>query len=134
MTTLEHAIKIAAARDTVFEAFTEISRLSGWHIGSVKGEVEVGKTLTLTHQSGMQFSWRTDELIPAKKITQVCVDGPGSSIGKTLTILLSDESDGRTFVRLSDAGWRDDDEHLPLCNTYWGTALSQLRIYLEKNK
>jgi uncharacterized protein YndB with AHSA1/START domain len=132
MTTLRHAIKVAASRDAVYHVFTDIAGLSVWHLGSVQGEVGVGKTFTIERRPGLSFGWRTDELDPALKILQTCVEGPGASAGKTLTITFSNESDGRTLVELSDAGWHDDDPHLPLCNTYWGEAMTRLRSYLER--
>jgi uncharacterized protein YndB with AHSA1/START domain len=109
-------------------------RISGWHLGRVQGEVRVGKTLTMERRPGLRFGWRTEELDPGLKIVQTCVEGPGSSAGKTLTITFFNEADGRTRVELSDTGWRDDDPHLPLCNTYWGEALTRLRSYLESSK
>ena len=134
MTTLRHAIKVAASRDAAYHAFTDIAGLAGWPLGSVQGEVSVGKTLTMERRPGLRFGWRTDELDPGLKIVQTCVEGPGASAGKTLTITLSNEADGRTLVELSDTGWRDDDPDLPLCNTYWGEALTRLRSYLESTE
>jgi uncharacterized protein YndB with AHSA1/START domain len=134
VTTLRHAIKVAASRDAVYRAFTDIGGLAGWHLGSVHGEVSVGKTLTVERRPGLRFRWRSDALDPGVKIVQTCIEGPGASVGKTLTINFVNEADGRTLVELSDAGWRDDDPHLPLCNTYWGEALTRLRSYLESSK
>jgi hypothetical protein len=134
MTTLRHAIKVAASRDAAYRAFSNITGLAGWHLGSVQGEVGVGKTFTLERRPGLRFGWRTDKLDPGLKIVQTCVEGPDTSAGKTLTITFGDEADGRTHVELSDAGWRDDDPHLPFCNTYWGEALARLRSYLESGK
>ena len=134
MTTLRHAIRVGASRDAAYHAFTDIAGLAGWQLGRVQGEVRVGKTLTMERRPGLHFGWRTDELDPGHKIVQTCVEGPGSSAGKTLTITFSSETDSKTLVELSDAGWHDDDQDLPLCNTYWGEALTRLRSYLETGK
>jgi uncharacterized protein YndB with AHSA1/START domain len=133
MLTLTHAVKIAAPRNTVFLAFADIAELAGWHLGEIEGEVAPGEAFYLERQPGLRFGWRTDQLETDRKIVQTCVEGPGSSAGKTLTIGFSDEPDGRTLVSLQDAGWHPDDAHLPLCNTYWGEALGRLRDYLEGN-
>jgi uncharacterized protein YndB with AHSA1/START domain len=134
MTTLRHAIKVAAPREAAYRAFADIAELAGWHMGSVQGEVNVGKTFTVERRPGLRFAWRTDGLDPGLKIVQTCTEGPGVSAGRTLTLTFSTEDDGRTVVELSDAGWRDDDPDLPLCNTYWGEALTQLRSYLQRSK
>lgn len=59
------------------------------------------------------------------------MEGPGNSVGKTLTISVSDLPDGRTLVQLSDGEWQEGDPDLPLCNTRWGEALASLRNSLE---
>ena len=115
-------------------SFTEVAGLTRWQLGAIKGEVDLGKTLVMERRPGLRFGWRTDQLEPGRKIVQTCVEGPGASSGKTLTISLSDEPHGRTLVQLSDAGWREDDPHLPLCNTYGGEALSRLRAYQENSE
>jgi uncharacterized protein YndB with AHSA1/START domain len=134
MITLRHAIKIAAKRDAVYRSFTEVEALAGWQLGGIKGDVELGKTLVMERQPGLRFGWRIDQLVRGRKIVQTCIEGPGASRGKTLTILLSDEPDDRTLVQLSDAGWREDDPNLALCNTNWGEALSRLRAYQENSE
>jgi uncharacterized protein YndB with AHSA1/START domain len=131
MIALLHAVKIASPRNAVFNAFADISELANWHLGTIDGEVAVGAIFHLERRPGLRFGWRTDEIETDKKIAQTCVEGPGSSAGKTLTVTLSDEQDGRTLILLQDSGWRQHDEHLPLCNTYWGEALGRLRDYLE---
>jgi uncharacterized protein YndB with AHSA1/START domain len=117
MITLEHAVKISAPREAVFSAFTDHAKLAGWHIEKIEGEVAPGKTVYLERRPGLRFGWKTEVLDAGKKIVQTCVEGPGSSVGKKLTILFSDEPDGRPLLRLSDSGWHENDEHLPLCNS-----------------
>ncbi len=131
MITLMHAVKIAAPRNEVFRAFADIGELVGWHLGAVDGEIAVGKTFHLERRPGLRFGWRTDQIEANRKIVQTCVEGPGSSAGKTLTIVFSDEQDARTLIQLQDSGWHQHDAHLPFCNTYWGEALGRLRGYLE---
>jgi uncharacterized protein YndB with AHSA1/START domain len=134
MITLKHAVKIAAPRDVVFRAFTEIAELANWHLGTIDGEVEAGKTFHLERRPDLRFRWRTDRIDAGNKIVQTCVDGPGFSRGKTLTIDFSDEPDARTLIQLNDSGWHEQDKHLPLCNTHWGEALGRLRDYLESKR
>lgn len=132
MTALHHAIKISASRQAVFTALTDHDQLAAWHIGEIEGEVAPGTTMYLESRAGLRFGWKTEEVEKGSKIVQTCVEGPGSSAGKKLELLLSDDPDGRTLVRLNDSGWSESDEHLPFCNTYWGEALVNLRSYIEK--
>jgi uncharacterized protein YndB with AHSA1/START domain len=131
MVTIQHAAKIAADREAVYRALTEIEKMAGWHVGSIEGKIAVGATFFLEHQPGKRFGWRTEQLEPGTRIVQTYIEGEGSSAGKSLTILLSDLDDGRTQLELSDGPWSEGDPHLAYCNTYWGGALSKLKTRLE---
>ncbi|WP_321968942.1 SRPBCC family protein [Paraburkholderia tropica] len=132
MVTLHHAIKIAAPRSAVYRALTDLDEMNAWHMGGVQGTIAPGEVMTLTPNPHLRFSWRTETLEPDTKVVQTEVEGPGSSVGKTLTFLLSDLDDGRTQVDLTDGEWPDGDPHLPFCNTRWGQVLDHLKSYVEK--
>lgn len=133
MTTLRHAIKIVGGRTDIYRALTDVTEMAAWHLGSVEGAVYPGEVLTLTPKPGTRFAWRTDRLERDTEIVQAAVEGSGTSRGKTLTFRLSDSDDGRTLVELSDGAWRDDDPHLPFCNTHWGEVLHRLKDYVERD-
>jgi uncharacterized protein YndB with AHSA1/START domain len=132
MVSLLHAIKIAAPRDAVYRALTKVDGMQGWHLGTITGAIAEGDSFYLERRPGLRFGWRTDRLLANARIEQTCIEGPGASDAKHLTIDLSDLPDGRTLVELRDEGWTEDDSHLPFCNTYWGEALSHLRAYAEQ--
>ncbi len=132
MTMLRHAIKIDASRDRVFRALSDMNEMTAWHHGGVEGDITVGAVLYLNAKPGMRFGWETKELVGNERIVQTCVEGPGSSKGKTITFALSDAEAGMTLVELTDGDWADDDEHLPFCNTHWGEVLYRLKQYVEQ--
>jgi uncharacterized protein YndB with AHSA1/START domain len=129
--TLRHAIKINATRERIFKALTTIDEMAAWHHGPVEGDIAVGAVMTLNAKPGLKISWETKELIDNERIVQVCVEGPGTSVGKNLVISLSDAEAGSTLVELTDGDWADDDDHLPFCNTHWGNVLIRLKQYTE---
>ena len=133
-TTLHHAIKIAASRLDVFKALTDVGEVAAWHVGGIEGEIAVGSTLCLNPKPGLRFGWRTDEIVTNEQLRQICVEGPGSSVGKILTVALSDAGDGGTLVKLTDSGWPDGDAGLPFCNTRWGEVLLRLKEYVEGHR
>jgi len=132
MTTLRHAVNIAAPRPTVFGAISEPTRMQPWHLGTVEGGFGLGEEVRLVSRPGLSFTWRTDAIEPGSGFAQTCLAGPGSSAGKTLRFEVADAGDGRTRVSLAHAGWDADDPELPFCNTYWGEALARLRDHLEQ--
>jgi uncharacterized protein YndB with AHSA1/START domain len=131
-TTLHHAIKIAASRPHVFKALADAGEMAAWHVGGIEGKIAVGSTLYLNPKPGLRFGWKTDEIVTNERLRQTCVEGPGSSVGKVLTVALSDTGNGCTLVKLTDSGWRDGDAGLPFCNTRWGEVLLGLKEYVEK--
>ena len=133
MTTLRHAIAISAPRSEVYAALANIDHMRGWHEGTMTGEAVPGKTVTWTPKPGLTFGWRIDELNKDTSIVRTAVEGPGNTVGKTLTISLADLPDGRTEVSLADGEWASDDPHLAYCNTYWGGVLNRLKSYVEKS-
>jgi len=132
MVTLKHAVKISAPRGAVYQALTDLEAMRGWHLGTVEGAILAGQVMTLTPKPGQRFSWRTDRLEPDAAIIQTEVEGPGSSVGKTLTFTLSDLQDGSTQVDLTHGEWLEGDDHLPFCNTHWGEVLHRLKSHVEK--
>jgi uncharacterized protein YndB with AHSA1/START domain len=131
-TTLHHAIKVAASRPHVFKALADAGEMAGWHVGGIEGEIAVGSTLYLNPKPGLRFGWTTDEIVTNERLRQICVEGPGSSVGKILIVALSDTGNGGTLVKLTDSGWPDTDADLPFCNTRWGEVLLRLKGYVEK--
>jgi uncharacterized protein YndB with AHSA1/START domain len=131
-TTLHHAIKIAASRRHVFKALADAGKMAAWHVGGTEGEIAVGSTLYLNPKPGLRFGWKTDAMVANERLRQICVEGPGSSVDKILTIALSDVGKDSTLVKLTDSGWSDGDADLPFCNTRWGEVLLRLKEYVEK--
>ena len=131
-TTLRHAIKVGASRPHVFKALADAGEMAAWHVGHIEGKVAVGSTFYLNPKPGLKFGWKTDEIVTNERVRQTCVEGPGSSGGKIVTVVLSDAGKDGTLVMLTDSGWIDDDAGLPFCNTQWGEVLLRLKEYAER--
>jgi len=131
-TTLRHAIKVAASRPYVFKALADAGEMAAWHVGHIEGKIAVGSTFSLNPKPGLKFGWKTDEIVTNERLRQTCVEGPGSSVGKIVTVVLSDAGKDGTLVMLTDSGWIDGDAGLPFCNTQWGEVLLRLKEYAEK--
>ena len=129
-TTLRHAIKVAASH--VFKALADAGEMAAWHVGHIEGKIAVGSTFSLSPKPGLKFGWKTDEIVTNERLRQTCVEGPGSSVGKIVTVVLSDAGKDGTLVMLTDSGWIDGDAGLPFCNTQWGEVLLRLKEYAEK--
>ncbi|MET0531493.1 MAG: SRPBCC domain-containing protein [Microvirga sp.] len=131
MVSLRHAIKIDASHIDTFRALTSPEELSVWQRGTVTGVVAEGAISIVSPRRGLSFVWRTERIEPETCLVQTCLEGPEASSGRTLTITLLENGDGRTRLELTDDGWDAAHPHLALCNTEWGAALSRLRTHLE---
>jgi len=134
MTTLRHAIKIAANQTAVFDALTDLDQMAQWHLGTVSGAMAEGQTLVLDPKPGQRFAWRTETLQAPTSVVQTAVEGSGTSPGRTLSFELAPAADGRTVVTLTDGTWADDDPHLAFCNTHWGEVLVRLKAHVESDR
>ncbi len=103
----------------MFKALTDVAQVAAWHLGHVEGKIAVGSVMSLTPKPGLKFGWQTKEIVKDERLAQLCVEGPGSSVGKDLMFTLSDAGGGVTAVHLSDGDWDDADPHLPFCNAHW---------------
>ncbi len=129
MTTLHHTIKIAAPRDKVYEALTNVTDFEKWHYAGVEGEIAVGATVSMKAKPHLSFAWKTLEMVEDTRLVQEGVEGPGD-VGKKITFELSDV-DGGTLVNFSDGAWKDGDPSMGYCNTHWGAALTRLKAFVE---
>ena len=129
MTTIHHAIKIAAPREKVFKALTDVTEFAKWHYTGVEGEIAVGATLRMKAKPHLSFAWKTIELVKNARLVQEGVEGPGKP-GKQITFDLSD-TEGGTLIQMTDGDWNDSDPSMAFCNTHWGAALTKLKSFVE---
>ena len=132
MIRLQHAIKVAAPRATLYHALTDLDEMAAWHLGEVAGAITPGEVLTLRPKPGLHLAFRTEALELNTRLVQTEVEGPSHSVGRTLIFQLADLDDGHTLVELTHGEWDESDSHLPLCNTHWGYVLHRLKAHVEK--
>ncbi len=131
MTTLHHAIKIAAPRSKVYTALTNPAEFAKWHFAPIEGQIAVGEVFSMNAKPHLSFSWKTLELVEDTRIVQEGIDSPGDA-GKRITFDLSD-ADGGTLVSFTDGEWKDGDPNMAYCNTHWGAALTKLKGFVEED-
>lgn len=128
---LKHAIKINSTPERVYNLLTTVEDLNSCHSLNVSGEIALGKKLKLKDGSkSLAFEWETLILEPHKHLKQVCVLGPGDSIGRKLEFFISKENNNKVILKLNHYSWKDND-HMPYCNTHWGSLLANIKSFLE---
>lgn len=126
--------RIAKPVAEVFEAVADPKRLSGYFTtGGAKGRLETGATVTWDfHDFPGAFPVEVVEVLQNERI----VLRWGSPIGDTTTVTMTfaDTGDGRTLVKIHEAGWRDtpEGEKAAFGNCEgWTGMLCAMKVFVE---
>jgi uncharacterized protein YndB with AHSA1/START domain len=131
MAEINHEIKIKASPERIFEALTTAGGLKSWQSAHVEGDGAPGHAWRFEFTGRPTFQWEVTESAAPTRVAWRCVEGPGDSVGTSVTFHLSGASDDRTLVELAHKGWPGTHGNYRKCNTYWGVLLHHLRQYVE---
>lgn len=124
----------------VFEAVVDPKKLSGYFTtGGAQGRLETGSTVTWDfHDFPGAFPVHVVEVEKDKKIVLrwgAAPDGdPAGAYETTVTMTFEGLEDGRTLVRITESGWRDNEAAQKAsygnCEG-WTGMLCAMKVYLE---
>ena len=132
---IRHEVGIKAAPNAVFQALTDLEKLSGWWTSDTRGiGSEVGGVLEFWFGDFCQkfdvVELQADKLVRWKAHAGEGVDEwAGTEVAFSLS---ADEKQCR--VHFSHSGWLRDSGFLPHCSTKWAVFLLSLKDLLEKGK
>ncbi len=126
--------RIAKPVAEVFEAVADPAKLSGYFTtGGAKGRLETGATVTWDfHDFPGAFPVEVVEVAANEKI--VLRWGSPTGVTTTVTMTFADTGDGRTLVKIHEAGWRDDaaGEKAAFGNCEgWTGMLCAMKVFVE---
>lgn len=134
---MTHSIKflfhINATKEKVFEAISGIKGLSNWWTVDTKGDSSKGGIIQFRFASAGGPDMKVTEIIPYDKISWECIESPHGWTGNTFTFLL-DENEGKTRVRFSHDGWKENGDSYAICSSGWGRYMESLRQYCQTGK
>lgn len=131
--------RIAKPVAEVFEAVADPAKLSGYFTtGGASARLEPGATVMWDfHDFPGAFPVYVTEVVPNEKIVlQWDADDPAAPEPYRTTVTFEFEAleDGRTLVRITEAGWRPSAEGLEAtlnnCKG-WTFVISAMKVYLE---
>jgi hypothetical protein len=93
----------------------------------------VGAKWLLNYANGPTFAWEITAH-DADKISWKCVQGPGDSVGTSVTFNLGKTPDGRVHLTFAHEGWPHQGGNFTKCNGLWGMLLHQLRAFAEHGR
>ena len=132
MAEIHHEMKIKAPADQVYEALTTAEGLKAWHSAHLEGDGAPGHAWLFEFSGRPTFRWEVTESAAPTRVAWWCVEGPGDSVGTSVTFRLSGAGEETTLVELAHQGWPGTHGNYRKCNTYWGVLLHHLRQYVEE--
>ena len=124
----------------VFEAVVDPKKLSGYFTtGGAQGRLETGSTVTWDfHDFPGAFPVHVVEVEKDKKVVlrwgAAPDDDPAGAYETTVTMTFEGLEDGRTLVRITESGWRDNEAAQKVsygnCEG-WTGMLCAMKVYLE---
>lgn len=133
MASIDHMFHIDAPIETIYKALTGIKGLQDWWTTGARGETEVGGQITFPFTDEARCVMNVHSKENNKTLTWKCVGGPNDWIGTELNFELAPVS-GKTRVRFSHSGWKEQNEFFANCNFSWGKYLLSLRLLCETGK
>lgn len=129
--------RIARPVSEVFEAVVDPARLSGYFTtGGAQGRLAAGATVTWDfHDFPGAFPVEVVEVVQDHKIVlRWGASEPGATYQTTVTMTFEDLGDGRTLVRIHEAGWSDTPagEKAAFGNCEgWTGMLCAMKVFVE---
>jgi uncharacterized protein YndB with AHSA1/START domain len=127
---IRHLFHINASRQKVFEAISTINGLSNWWTTKTTGDSSADRVIQFRFADMGGPDMKVTEIKPNEGITWECVASPHGWVGHTFTIKL-DDNEGKTRVRFSHDGWKENDDYYAICSFSWGRYMESLRQYCQ---
>jgi uncharacterized protein YndB with AHSA1/START domain len=132
MYSIKHLFHINAPADKVFKAISTIKGLSAWWTVETSGTSEPEQVIQF--RFGNQGpDMKVIQLNPDQKVIWECVASPFGWDGNKITFFL-DQNEGKTRVRFTHEGWKEQDDFYAICNFSWGRYMESLRQFCQTGK
>ncbi len=126
---IKHLFHIAAPQAKVYEAISGKDGLSNWWTSQVSGQPEIGGILQFRFGGGGP-DMKVTGAQANDSLSWECTSGPEGWIGNQISFQL-DENDGKTRVRFSHDGWKQQDDFYANSCFSWGRYMESLRQYCQ---
>ena len=130
---IKHLFHINTSREKVFEAISTIKGLSNWWTTQTSGSSAKDGIIRFRFGDMSGPDMKVTEVKPNESISWECVASNHGWTGNTITIKL-DENDGKTRVRFSHDGWKEQDDFYTICSFSWALYMKSLREFCQTGK
>ncbi len=130
---IKHLFHIKSPRENVFQAISTISGISNRWTTSTSGEGSLGGVMDFRFGDYPGPKLKVTKLTENKEVVWECVEGPAEWMGTEIRFAL-DENDGKTRVRFTHSGWKEDGDSLASSSFSWVRYLESLRQLCQTGK
>lgn len=130
-----HQVIIQASPAQVYDAITQTKGIQGWWTDTCEMTAQEGGTCTFwfdNHQT--HFTMEARRLLPNQRVFWLCIDGPREWIGTELWWEISQGDEEQCTLDFKHMNWQRDDGLFPLCNSTWGSLMTQLKQFCESHE
>jgi uncharacterized protein YndB with AHSA1/START domain len=133
MHSIKHLFHINAPRNEIYKAIASVEGLQNWWTVQTTGDASIGGVLQFRFASHGGPDMKVTEAKPDEKISWECVESKHGWTGTTFLFLL-DDNEGKTRVRFSHNGWKEQDDNYAACSFSWARYMESLRQYCQSGK
>jgi uncharacterized protein YndB with AHSA1/START domain len=129
MHAIKHLFHISAKRTEVYNALTSIEKLQQWWTVQTSGNAAKDGIIQFRFGNHGGPDMKVLETIPGEKVSWECIEDTHWK-GHTFSFQL-DENEGKTRVRFSHDGWKEQNDFYAVCSFSWALYLQSLRQLWE---
>ena len=136
MAQVTHAVRIGADRERVFCALTRAPDLETWWANRCEGMCSAGRELRFTFRDlgrtrgEMEVTVHVERIVEGARVEWIVLDGPARLRGTRVTFEVEDVGDA-VRVRVTHAGFAEDDAEVDGTSWRWALYLSRLKMVCE---
>jgi uncharacterized protein YndB with AHSA1/START domain len=129
---IRHEIGVKASPEKIYDALTNVKKLSQWWTSDTRGESKIGGTLEFWFGDFCQ-KFKVTELKPGQFVHWKADGGMDEWDSTEITFTL-EKDEGQTWIKFNHYGWQKNEGMLPHCSTKWAVFMLSLKELLEKGK
>lgn len=132
MAEINHAVGIKASPQSIYEALTQIEKLSKWWTTDTRGVAHQLKGKIEFRFDGGGPDFQVIGLKPGKLVKWKSKDRKGEWVGTEISFKLEkDEEADQTLLYFKHSKWKKATTFMSHCSTKWAVFMLSLKDYLE---
>ncbi|MFY0642495.1 MAG: SRPBCC domain-containing protein [Bermanella sp.] len=127
-----HQVIIEASPATVYDAITQNQGIKGWWTDTCETTNHEGGHCTFWFDDRQtHFTMEATRLLPNQRVFWQCIGGPEEWLATELWWEITQGEGNTCVVDFKHMNWQRDDGLFPLCNSTWGSLMTQLKQFCE---